>query len=323
MYLMSRCRTTKEGVDAQIKSASNPGNIGHEWVKKRFIEDCIPNEVTERTSDESGEKFTTQYIPAKLADNKYLHDKGEYERTLKKLPLEERRMLLDGDWSILKGQFFSEWRVDKHVVKPFEIPKWWTRIRGLDWGWSASTAILWIAFSPEGKAFVYKELVVTETIDEALVAKIEEMSKGEEVSYTMADPALWSTNQSERGESIAMRLSSLGVPLIKGDNNRVSGWNVIHSYLFHDDNTPPKLSIFENCHYLIKTLPGLIRDQNKPEDVDTRGEDHAADALRYALMTKPIVSKNAPARSVPDMSFEYWAKKIDSAKEEQGYVGTF
>lgn len=321
VYLMSRCRTTKEGVKAQIKSASNPGNIGHEWVKKRFIEDAIPNQVMERKDPETGASYTTQFIPAKLSDNKYLAESGDYEAMLKRLPLEERRMLLEGDWTILKGQYFSEWRYDIHVEKPFEIPSFWTRIRCLDWGWTKPSAILWIAFSPEGIAHVYKELVVTETTDIQLSAKIMEMSKGEDIAYTMADPALWSTTQFERGESIAYRMMNQGIPMIKGDNNRIAGWNLIHSYLSYTDKKPPKLRVFENCHYLIETMPGLIRDQNKPEDLDTRGEDHAADALRYGLMTKPMLSKEKD-KGVPQNSVQWWIDKMKKEKKSNSYVGS-
>jgi PBSX family phage terminase large subunit len=320
-YLMSRCRTTKPGLKAQVKAASNPGNIGHEWVKKRFIEDAIPGKVMERLDPETGAKFTTQFIPAKLSDNKYLAESGDYEAMLMRLPTEERRMLLEGDWTILKGQYFSEWRYDLHVIKPFEIPSFWTRIRCLDWGWTKPSAVLWIAFNPEGQAFVYKELVVTETTDTQLVERINEMSKGESIAYTMADPALWSTTQFERGESIAYRMANMGIPMIKGDNNRIAGWNLIHSYLFSDDNTPPKLRVFENCHYLIETLPGLIRDENKPEDLDTRGEDHAADALRYGLMTKPMLSRK-PKEKVPQNSVQYWVDKMSKAEKKGIYVGS-
>jgi len=321
IYLMSRCRTTKEGVKAQIKSASNPGNIGHEWVKKRFIEDVVPGEVTNKTDPESGATYTTQYIPAKLSDNKYLNDTGDYEAMLMRLPLEERRMLLEGDWTILKGQYFSEFRYDIHVEKPFQIPAYWTRIRCLDWGWTKPSAILWIAFSPEGIAHVYKELVVTETTDIQLSEKIHEMSKDETIAYTMADPSLWSTTQYERGESIAFRMANMGIPMIKGDNNRIAGWNLIHSYLSFTDAKPPKLKIFENCHYLIETLPGLIRDDNKPEDLNTQGEDHAADALRYGLMTKPMLSRK-PVEDIPTNSVMYHIQQMEKNKRGKGFVGS-
>jgi PBSX family phage terminase large subunit len=321
VYLMSRCRTTKEGVKAQIKCASNPGNIGHEWVKKRFIEDAKPNAVTKRVDPETGAEYTTQFIPARLSDNKYLAESGDYENMLKRLPEEERRMLLEGDWTILKGQYFSEFRYDIHVVKPFTIPEYWTKIRCMDWGWTKPSAILWIAFDPEGNAYCYKELIATETTDQQLAKKIHDMSEGESIAYTMADPALWSTTQFERGESIAYRLANMGIPMIKGDNNRIAGWNLIHSYLEFTDKKPPKLKIFENCHYLIDTLPGLIRDENKPEDLDTRGEDHAADALRYGLMTKPMLSRK-PLDKIPQNSVMYHIEKMKQSKRKVGYVGS-
>ncbi len=329
LYLTSRCRTTKENIKPQIKSASNPGNIGHEWVKLRFIRDVLPNTLTERRDPESGAVYTTEFIPAKLSDNKYLAKNGDYAQMLKRLDRIERRMLLEGDWDILKGQFFAEWRYDIHVIEPINIPNWWTRIRGLDWGFKNPSAVIWIAFSPTGEAYVYREFVATELTDGQLSSKIKELSKtmvdnkliDEKIDYTMADPSLWSVNQYERGESVAMRMMAQGINMVKADNNRVSGWNVIHSYLGYDDTHKPKLKVFNTCNYLIETIPGLIHDEHNPEDLNTKGDDHGADALRYALMSKPYLPKH-PTLRIPQLSFEYWMKKSADEKARKGYVGT-
>lgn len=322
LYLSSRCRTTKPNIKPQIKSASNPGNIGHNWVKMRFIDGGIPNEIQTKTDPETGHKFNVQFIPAKLQDNKYLMEGDpEYLNRLMNLPPEDRKALLEGDWNILKGQFFSEWRNEVHICEPFEIPFDWHRIIGLDWGWTNPTCVEWITFSPQGLAFVYRELMVTETTDDLLAIKIKELTGKEKIDYRMADPSLWSINQYERGESLAMRMSSYGVALIKGDNNRKSGWSMIHNYLRIDEDTKePKLKVFNTCHYLIETLPGLIHDDHNPEDVDTRGEDHAGDALRYALMTKPIMYRPKSVKA-PQYSFEYWFKKSQEEHNKGMYVG--
>lgn len=330
-FLQSRCRTTNPNVRPQIKCASNPGNVGHVWVKRRFIDGAVPFKDTVRTEEETQHTYTTRFIPAKVYDNKYLmeNDPG-YVNRLKNLSPSERKMLLDGDWYAFDGQFFKEFTYSSHVIEPFEIPHHWTKIRCLDWGYTNPYVCLWIAFATEetafcrkGDAIVYKELQGKETTDANLAAAILNITaKNENISYTVADPSLWSINQSERGESIAMRLMYNGVPLVKGDNNRKAGASLVHQYLFHDPKVPAKLKIFETCTYLIKTLPTLIHSKKDPEDCDTKGDDHGYDALRYGLMTKPIFKKMADAKAPYD-SFAYWMLRKQAARDKKQYAGNF
>lgn len=322
IYLQSRCRTVRTDLKARTKSASNPGNIGHEWVKNRFIKDAKPNEVTKRIDPETESEYTTIYIPSRLQDNKYLIQTDDYKKQLMKLDKEDRKALLEGDWDILKGQYFSEWRYDKHVIEPFPIPEWWGRIRCMDWGYTQPAVILWIAFAPDGSGYVYRELMVTQMTDMALAEKVRDLSGKEHINYSVADPSMWSITQYERGESIAYRLIQNGFVIMKGDNNRISGWNVIHSYLnWENDEKRPLLRVFNTCRYLIDTLPGLIHDLHKPEDIDTMGEDHAADALRYGLMTKPPVAKKPMIRA-PQFSFQRYLQDEERKRGQEGYVGS-
>lgn len=322
-YLLSRLRTSDPTIKTQVKSSSNPGNIGHEWVKRRFITDAIPNTEITHIDSETHSSYTTMFIPSKLEDNKYLIQDDSYVKTLMKLDREDRKALLEGDWDILKGQFFEEWRYDKHVIKPFEIPPWWTHIRGMDWGYTKPAVVLWLAFDPEGNAYLYRELVVSKTSDTDLAAKVKDLTGKQKIDYTAADPSMWSVTQYERGESVAYRLTASGFPVLKGDNNRISGWNVIHSYLQVDDAHPkPKLQVFSTCTYMIESIPGLIHDAHHPEDLDTTGDDHGADALRYALMTKPVSPKQQTAKTRQG-TVDYWIQKFKNQKKEGGYVGSF
>ncbi len=320
-YLMTRCRTVKKGITPQIKSGTNPGNVGHEWVKKRFVDGVIPNKVTEKKDKATDLTYTVQYIPAKIYDNPKLLDADPgYIARLKKLPTEQRKALLEGDWNVFEGQFFREWDEKVHVCQPFKIPKWWVKFRSIDWGFAKPTVVLWYAVSPEGRVYVYRELERTRIPDTQLVKEMKEYSKGETYAYTVADPSLWSINQYERGESIALRLMYMGIPLMKADNNRIAGWNVIHSYLEHSENKKPRLQVFSTCYRLIETLPGLVHDQKNPEDVDTNGDDHAADSLRYGLMTRPHLSKR-PFVKPPAQSFESIMNRSLEERKLRGYVG--
>lgn len=326
-YLQSRCRSPK-GYPAQTKSATNPGGIGHHWVKSRFIDRGEPNELVqneEELPNGTMHMYTTQFIPARVYDNFYLMENDpKYIARLQKIPNEgERKALLEGDWNSFDGQYFKEWSYDVHVCKPFKIPEDWQRIRTIDWGYTNPTACLWIAFSPQKKAFVYRELTLIESTIEETVTTIKNLSGNEVYSYTTADPSLWSTTQLERGESIAHRIMAMGIPLMRADNSRVAGWNVIHSYLDHDEEHEPRLQVFSNCLKLIETLPGLIHDSRKPEDVDSSGDDHHSDALRYGLMTRPISSYKVKARHIPEFSFEGIMNRKYEQRREKGYVGSF
>jgi len=346
-YLASRCRTTKDYVIPQIKSASNPGNIGHHWVKARFIDGAVPNkkivrqnvgvenEYVLRTIPKlSGDvksileknEYTTEYIPAKVFDNKYIikNDPKYIARLLGIKNASERKALLEGDWDSFEGQFFKEWDYTIHTCEPFEIPHFWTHIRCIDWGYTNPSVCLWIAIDPKGRAFVYRELTMTQSTIEEITNEIRAMTGKEKIAYTTADPSIWSVNQYERGESVAMKMIRDGISLMKADNNRIAGWNVIHSYLYHNkkEEIEPKMQIFNTCYQLIKTLPGLVNSKRKPEDIDTDGDDHHADALRYGLMTKPILAQREKGKT-PIRSFEYWMNKKKDERAKEGYAGSF
>lgn len=331
-YLLSRLRTTNPDIKPQIKSGSNPGNVGHLWVKKRFIDDVIPYEVNEKIvdSDWGFYKYTVQFIPAKLVDNKILmeNDPG-YELRLRRLPADERRALLEGDWNVFKGQFFKEWDDKLHVCEPFKIPRDWRRFRALDWGYSNPTCVLWIAIEPKTeRLYVYREFYSTLTNIGELANTMRQMSvynddnaTYEKIDYTTVDPSIFSVNQYEKGESIAYRLTELGIPVVKSDNNRLSGWSAVHELLYNDDVTKPKLVFFNNCRNCIRTIPALIYDDKRPEDLNTDGEDHAADALRYGVMSNPRSRKVDAAVQSPKGSFDKLLKLKKARRMESAYVG--
>jgi len=256
--------------------ATNPGGIGHLWVKKLWIDRDF--------SDEPFDPNDFVFVQAFYSDNKYI-DAG-YEKQLASLPEKQRRAYLEGDWDIFEGQFFTEWRRDIHVIEPFEIPESWPRYVGIDYGTANPFCALWMAVDYDGNVYVYRELY-----DRGLTAKeqaklIREASRNENIYAYVCDPSMKIKNQG-RGSiltSIADDYRSEGVPVIFGNNDRIHGANVVRRYLRQDENGKAKLRVFSTCQNLIRTLPALVHDEKKPEDVDTRGEDHAYDALRYGLL---------------------------------------
>ena len=250
LYLISRVRGAN-GYPKQIKSSTNPGGVGHSWVKARFIDPAVPESSF---LGEDGMKRI--FIPSLLSDNKFLADGDpDYEKRLLALPERERKALLYGDWNIFDGQYFSEFRRERHVIEPFEIPDGWRKYRTIDYGLDRLVC-LWIAVSPERKAYVYREYCASDLpISASARAITERTPRGEDVYATLAPPDLWSRSQ-ETGRTKASIFSEFGVNLVKTSNDRETGWLAIKELLC-DTGTGPRLQIFSTCTEIIKCLPAL------------------------------------------------------------------
>lgn len=286
MRFLTTCnRTAKAGVRPRMYYTCNPGGPGHGWVKRLFIDRRY--EAGERAEDYA-------FIPAKVWDNPVLLQADpEYVRLLQALPEELRRAYLDGDWDVLSGQFFAEFSRARHICPAFALPPWWRRFRSIDWGYNDPCAVLWHAVDGEGRVYTYRELYVRALRADKVAAQILELSKGEEIAYTVASPDMWQKRgallKSEggfEGESIAELFALAGVPLTPADNSRVAGWQRVRGYLGEGADGQPRWQCFPCCENLIRTLPLLVFDKHSPEDA-APGEDHAPESLRYGLMSRP------------------------------------
>lgn len=303
-YMRSRLRTTDPSLKLYMRATTNPGGVGHNWVKKTFIDpapwgkpfwatDLDTGQVMVRPPNDSraGEPlFKRRFIPAKLSDNPHLYTSGDYETNLLSLPEAERRRLLDGDWDVVEGSAFPEWDRSIHVVEPYDIPRNWRRFRACDFGYSSKSAVLWFAVSPDEQLVCYRELYVSKVHAEDLAYMILDEEEGEPISYGVLDSSCWH-QRGNRGPSIAEEMIATGcrwVPSDRSKGARVSGKNQIHKRLQVDPYTgDPKLVIFSSCTNLVAQLPVIPLDANNPEDVDTKSEDHLYDALRYGCMSRP------------------------------------
>ena len=213
------------------------------------------------------------------------------------LPEHLRRAHLEGDWDALAGQYFPEFRRDRHVCEPFSIPAWWRRYRSMDWGYNDPCCVLWFAIAPDGRVYVYREEYARQVLSSSMAARVRTLSTGEQIAYTVASPDAWQRRgliqQSDgaQGQSIADVFAHCGVPLLRADNSRILGWQRVREYLSDAADGKPFLQIFSCCENLIRTLPQLTFDAHDPEDA-APGEDHAPEALRYGLMSRP--AKSAP-----------------------------
>ena len=294
-YMISRCRGANP-YPKHIKSSTNPGGVGHSWVKARFIDIGEPNKIHEITL-ENGKKSTAIFIPSLLQDNMFLLDNDpDYIDRLELLPEKEKQALLYGDWDIFDGQFFTEFDRKIHVIQPFEIPKDWRIYRARDYGLDMC-ATLWIAMDYHMNIYAYKELYESDLIVSEAARKINEMTN-EKIQIDYAPPDLWNRNK-DTGKSTADIFAENGQYLTKADNNRVIGWLAVHEWLkvFKDEQGQPnsKLKIFSNCVNLIRTLPALQHDEKNPNDVAVEPHEltHIPDALRYfcTMWQSPLVAK--------------------------------
>jgi len=262
------------------------------------------------------------YIPAKLQDNPILlkSDPSYVANLAMQASPQLVRAWLQGDWDAIVGAFFPEFTAERHVVRHMALPGHWTRFMAMDWGSARPFCVLWLAVSdgeldafPRGALIVEREWYGMQPgqPNTGLKLPVEDVARGiverERKSslphprYRVADPAMFAQ---DGGPSMAERIyraTDGDVNLVRADNTRVpqrgamGGWDQVRARLRGDPDGRPMLFVMDNCQDLIRTLPAMQHDENRPEDLDTEGEDHAVDALRYGCMSRPMVTE-APVR---------------------------
>lgn len=310
----------------RIISGANPGGVGHQFVKMTFIDGARPMEVRKAPPSEGGMK--RQFIPARLVDNPSMNDNDPgYEDRLSGLGSESLvRAMRDGDWDVVEGAFFDNWRPARHIVKPFKIPQHWLRFRAGDWGSAKPFSFGWYAVAsedfiagpgvviPRGALVRYREWYGIGTDQQghfkpnkglkmhadAVGQGVRQRDGDDKISYGVLDPAAFTE---DGGPSIAERMAGdehrPGADFMRADNKRVAargamgGWDQMRARLDGDGDGRPMLFFFETCVHAIRTIPALQHDEHNPEDLDSDMEDHAADEVRYACMSRPWIAERA------------------------------
>lgn len=281
-YLISRCRGANSYPKC-IKSSTNPGGIGHNWVKERFIDIGVPNTI--HTCElETGETTTRIFIPSLVQDNKFMltYD-PDYIKRLDALPEKERKALKYGEWDIFDGQFFNEFNRDIHIVKPFEIPEDWYVYFVMDYGLDM-LAGYWIAVDYNNNAYVFREIYESNLLVSQARDKIKEMTN-EAIYIYLAPPDLWNRHK-ETGKSTADIFAEGGIDLYKTNNDRIQGWLQMKEWLkvYKDEQgcETSRLKIFSTCKNLIRCLPKIQYDEKKIGDVAKEPHEltHSVDAIR-------------------------------------------
>lgn len=319
IYLVSRNRPNGPGTRCYIRSTANPGGVGHGWVKERFVTAGEPGKTIwgTVTYDDPDEGRVTRhrsrvFIPAKVYDNKeLLKNDPTYLARLASMPAAEKAALLDGSWDSYSGQFFSEWRNDPahyldrrwtHVCEPFDISSANVRIyRSYDFGYEKPFSCGWWAVTPDGTFYRIMEWYGSDgTPNKGLemdpedqfreIKRIENEHpwfKGRKI-YGVADPSIW---DGSRGVSIAEMAERNHVYFEPGINDRIPGWMQCHYRLQFNEQGYARMYVFKNCKDFIRTIPALVFSEKKIEDLDTDGEDHAADEWRYFCMSHPVAPR--------------------------------
>lgn len=320
-FLRSRVRLGSLSVPEHLKGqlprilyGSNPGGIGHHYFKQNFV-DYGPYKLHRAPVDQGG--MLRVYIPSKLTDNKVMMatDPNYVDRVRGMGDEKLVQAMIDGDWEILSGGKFSDvWDPSRHVIEPFAIPWGWRIDRGYDYGSSAPAACLWFAESngetffdskgrecwvPPGTIFQIDELYFADEAHNGLklpaskqgrrIHKHEAVSPWyHRVKAGPADNAIFSAEPGQ--DSIAEQLEDEGVRFIRADKSqgsRIRGVDLMRGRLqasLHRPMEKPAYFIFKTCKETIRTLPNLETDKKHPEDVDTNGEDHCWDVIRYRLL---------------------------------------
>jgi hypothetical protein len=327
------------GVPCQFHATGNPGGVGAGWVRDRYI-DPAPQGF-EVIWENFKNPFTgivvrrsRIFIPSALKDNPHLG--ADYVATLQQAGSEALvRAWLEGDWSAIEGAFFMEFSMTRHVLRPVALPDWWLRFRSADWGSARPFCVHWWAVAgedwlhpdgrlvPRGALICYREWYGASAPNVGIKLTVEAVAKGirdREKSdlgisnaASVIDPATWNC---DGGPSIAERLENGGVFFRPADNTRsgrhgaLGGWDMVRHRLIGDGDGNPMMVFFSTCKDIIRTLPVLQHDKDKPEDVDTDGEDHAADSVRYAALSRPWARAKPPtvedalARAIKPLTYD-------------------
>lgn len=260
-YLFSRCRSASDNLPAFIRSGTNPGGVGHGWVRSRFVEPAPYGTIIIDTRTKSKRIF----IQAKLTDNPHLmKNDPNYASRLSMMPERDRRAKLDGDWWTFSGQVFDDYREQpfndepesaKHVIDAFDIPKWWPKFLSVDWGYSAATSAHWGALSPDDRLYVYREYYAKQKKISEWSTEIGRQSNGE----TFADVVMCRSAWQDRGEEsliVEQFENYSGLRPRMADNKRVAGKLLLQEYFRWRPKSARKIIVGE---YNSETASTILR----------------------------------------------------------------
>lgn len=336
-------RSTNPELKPLKRYTTNPGGVGHVWIKKEFIDPCPPkkgrevfderfnityNELNPSDPFEDDEGNTRQFIPSLVFDNPALIDNDErYIKYLNSLDEVKRAMWLLGNWDVQGGVFFEEFSKFHHVInlRDFHLNPDAGRIyRCVDYGTANPFACGFLFVDYEGKVTMFDEIYETGLVPSLQAKKIGAITAKwglteDDIYATIVDPAM----KIRAHEYMTTMHSTIDIyedngieHIVLGNNDRVQGWATFHEFLKIPDEDIPYLRFTDNCINAIETIPTLVRSNRNPEDVNTDGEDHIADAIRYALM---FLDRPTLKRKTEDT--KEWLKRLAKRRKDANKKG--
>lgn len=340
LYLISRVRRSSEGLGLVFRATTNPGSIGHVWVKKRFIDVASPYQ----TYIDPASGTSRVFIPATVYDNPSIMDNDPmYVKRLESLPPVERDRLLHGKWDVFEGQVFQELNQHTHGCEPFDIPPEWSKYMIFDWGYSRPWCALYFAVDFDNVIYLYREVygMKDNNPDQGLRMTNTEICRriweeeSEKIKTRIADPACWGPTKirgsnSVLGPSFVEDAAKEGLFFIKADNDRLRGKQQVHQrfrveYDLDEEtgeikDTKVHFVAFNTCKRWWDEMTALREDPRNPEDVDTDQPDEGYDCTRYMFMARPIVPKKRDA--IPPGTFQAERNRYIRAKKYAQRHGT-
>ena len=306
--------------------ASNPGGPAHSFLKRTFIDPAPPETVFYDPSmadpdNPEDRGWSTTYIPARMADNKYLD--SNYTASFGGLPPEMAKAYREGNWDVVVGAALHNLSRERHMIRPFDPPRFWTHFMSIDWGTARPFAVGWFCvspenvelkgkgvwsdvFLPEGAVVMYREFYGwTGKTNEGLrwssdrvaqeILRMEKEHEDPPMDYRVADSQMWAQTD---GPSPAERMTHIGLSLRQAKKDRKAAYAEMLARLagnptFLKDGVEeiPMLYVTQNCTQFWRTVPPLVIDSADPEKgPDTKLEDHVYDCLVYALRSRPFVT---------------------------------
>src|SRR5229473_3116797 len=323
-FLTSRNRCPVPNSFCNMAGATNPGNIGHAWVKALWVDKQAPSGF-ERSDLYQAQDY--EFIRARIDDNPIYANDAEYRRTLEALPEHLRRAFLDGDWNVFAGQYFDIFDIGRHTARPEELrlEPWWSRWISIDWGFQHPSAVYWhcavpvdsrqfkvenkgetktsdssFNFQPStfnSRIVTYREFVQNGLSPRMLAQAIAERSGRERISEVFLSPDAFAhrTSEASIAEQLGDVLVANGLPRpTPADDDRIGGWQLMYALM--ESNA---WVITENCERLIDCIPQLVRDERRHEDIRKVEGDDSADAARYGLVSGGRLAGVGPSFGPP------------------------
>lgn len=291
-------------IECPFIGGTNPGSVGHGWVKALWMDQSFPVEYTEPIDYRS----MFAYVPSRADDNPHLD--SAYWSMLSTLPLNLRKAFRDGNWDVFLGQAFPEFG-EAHKIKPIPVPDHAPLYMTFDWGYGKPFSVGWWWVDGDSRVYRCAEWYgFNGTPDEGLRMADTDIAQGirerekklgidRRPIIRLAGPDCWNKKPDYKGggqgPSTAEVFAANGLYLAKGDPSRALKIRQFRERLrVPTDGTRPMLVVYDTCTQFLRTIPSLPLDSNNIEDVDTAAEDHIFDEACHVCMSRPLVPAASP-----------------------------